>query len=77
MVREDDYFLSAVITQSGHLVAFQSKTFSDIVTRYSTYEKELYAIVQALNQWRHYLGRETVILTDHKPLQFIMTLSKL
>ena len=42
------------------------------------YEKELYAIVQALKQWRHYvLGKEIVILTNHKPLQFAPTQSKL
>ena len=34
--------------------------------------------MQALKQWRHYiLGKETVILTDHKPLQFTPTQSKL
>ena len=34
------------------------------------YEKELDAIVKALKQWRHYiLGKETVILTNHNPLQ--------
>ena len=64
-----DYVLGAVITQLGHPVAFHSETFNDTVRRYSTYEKELYAIVQALKQWRHYiLGKETVILIDHKPL---------
>ena len=66
-----DYALHAMITQSGHPVTFHSETFNDIVRRYSMYEKELYAIVQALQRWRHYiLGKETIILTDHKPLQF-------
>ena len=42
------------------------------------YEKELYAIVQALRQWIHYiLDREMIILTGHKPLQFAPTQSKL
>ena len=63
-----DYALDAVITQSGHPFEFHSKTFKDTVKRYSTYEKELYAIVQALKQWRHHiLGKETIILTNHKP----------
>ena len=66
-----DYALSVVITQSSHPIVFHSKSFSDTVRIYSTYEKKLYAIVQALKQWRHYiLGKEIVILTDHKPLQF-------
>ena len=73
-----DYALSAVITQSGHPAVFHSETFNDTVRRYSTYEKELYAILQALKQWRHYiLGKETTILTDHKALYFTPTQSKL
>ena len=43
-----DYALGDVITQSGHLVAFHSKNFNQTIRRYSTYEKELHAIVQAL-----------------------------
>jgi hypothetical protein len=38
----------------------------------------MYSIVQACHQWRHYiLGKETVIHTDHKPLQFMQTQGKL
>ena len=33
--------------------------------------------MQALKQWRHYiLGKETIIHTDHKPLQFAPSQSK-
>ena len=72
------YTLSVVITQLGHPVVFHSETFNDTIRRYSTYEKELYAIVQALKQWRHYiLGKEMVILTNHKPLQFSSSQLKL
>jgi hypothetical protein len=38
----------------------------------------MYSIVQACLQWRHYiLGKETIIYTDHKPLQFMQTQGKL
>jgi hypothetical protein len=38
----------------------------------------MYSIVQACRKWRHYiLGRETIIHTDHKPLQFMQTQGKL
>jgi hypothetical protein len=38
----------------------------------------MYSIVQAFRQWRHYiLGKETIIHTDHKPLQFMQTQGKL
>lgn len=73
-----DYALGAVLTQNGHPVAYHSETFSDTVRKYPTYDKELYAIVQACKQWKHYiLGKETVIHTDHKPLQFLQTQGKL
>ena len=73
-----DYALDAMITQSGSLVIFHFETFSETIIRYWTYEKELYTIVQALQQWRHYiLGKEMIILTDHKNLQFASSQSKL
>jgi hypothetical protein len=38
----------------------------------------MYSIMQAFCQWRHYiLGNETVIHTDHNPLQFMKTQGKL
>jgi hypothetical protein len=73
-----DYVVGAVLTQHGHLVAYHSETLSDTVWKYPTYDKEMYSIVQACRQWKHYiLGKETIIHTDHKPLQFIQTQGKL
>ena len=73
-----DYALGVVITQSGYPVTFHFETFCNTFGRYLTYEKELYAIVQDLKQWRHYiLGKEMVILTSHKPLQFAPSQLKL
>ena len=64
-----DYAIGAVLTQQGHRVAFHSETLSDTVRKYPTYNKEMYFIVQACQQWKHYiLGKETVIHTDHQPL---------
>jgi hypothetical protein len=64
-----DYVVGIVLTQHGHPVAYHSETLSDTVRKYPTYDKEMYSIVQACRQWRHYiLGKETVIHTDHKPL---------
>jgi hypothetical protein len=59
-------------------VAYHSETLSDVIRKYPTYDKEMYSIVQAYRQWRHYiLGKETIIHTDHKPLQFMQTQGKL
>jgi hypothetical protein len=61
-----DYAIGAVLTQHGHPVAYHSETLSDTVQKYPTYDKEMYSIVQACRQWKHYiLGKETVIHTDH------------
>jgi hypothetical protein len=69
-----DYAVGAVLTQHDHLVAYHSETLSDTVHKYPTYNKEMYSIVKACHHWRHYiLGKETVIHTDHKPLQFMQT----
>jgi hypothetical protein len=73
-----DYAVGIVLTQHGHPMAYHSETLSDVVHKYPTYDKEMYSIVQACRQWRHYiLGKETVIHTDHKPLQFMQTQGKL
>jgi hypothetical protein len=67
-----------VLTQHGHAMAYHSEALSDVVRKYPTYEKEMYSIVQAFRQWRHFIhGKEIVIHTDHKPLQFMHTQGKL
>lgn len=64
-----DYAIGEVLTQHGHLVAYHSETLLDTVKKYPTYDKEMYSIVQAYWQWKHYtLGNEMVIHTDHRPL---------
>ena len=69
-----DYAIGAVLTQQGHPVAYHSETFSETVRKYPTYDTEMYSIVQACRKWKHYiLGKETIIHTDHRPLQFIQT----
>ena len=48
-----DYALRVVITPSYYPYAFHYEAVNGTVKRYSTYEKELYSIVQAIKQWRH------------------------
>jgi hypothetical protein len=59
-------------------VAYHRETLSDTVHKYPTYDKEIYSIVQACRQWKHYiLEKERIIHSDHKPLQFTQTHGKL
>jgi hypothetical protein len=49
-----------------------------VVINYPTYDKELYALVKSVKKWKHYLmGKETIIHTDHQPLQYLQSQTKL
>ena len=66
------------MSQEGSLVTFFSERLNEARTRYSTYLLELYALVQALKKWRHYLlPKEFVVFIDNKALSFINSQEKL
>lgn len=73
--------IGAVLSQgtigSDKPIAYASRTLNSSELNYSTIEKELLAIVWATKYFRPYLfGRKFKILTDHKPLQWIMNLKE-
>ncbi|GJV51145.1 RNA-directed DNA polymerase [Tanacetum coccineum] len=52
--------------------SFHSEKLNDARHKYSTYDKEFYAIVRTLDTWRHYLlSNEFVQFSDHEALKFI------
>lgn len=52
-------------------LGFFSKRMSDTQKRYSTFDRELLAVYQAIKYFKHMIdGRDCTILTDHKPLTF-------
>ena len=70
--------IGAVLSQELHPVSYFSEKLSDAKSRYSNYDRELYAVVQALRFWRHYLlHREFTLHSDHEALRFLHTQQKL
>ncbi|XP_062173559.1 uncharacterized protein LOC133879023 [Alnus glutinosa] len=59
-------------------IAFFSEKLSGAALNYPTYDKELYALVRALETWQHYLWpKEFVIHTDHESLKHLKSQGKL
>ena len=68
-----DFGVGAVLLQDNHPLSFFSKNLGPRRRVASTYHKELYAVVEAVQQWRQYLlGREFIIRTDQKSLKELL-----
>jgi hypothetical protein len=56
-------------------IAYTSKVLNDAEKNYSTIEKELLAILHAVQQFRPYIyGTKCTLVTDHKPLIWLHSL---
>ena len=70
--------IGAVLMQDRRPIAFFSEKLSGATLNYPTYDKEMYALVQALETWQHYLlAREFVVHTYHESLKFLKAQHKL
>jgi len=81
-----DFATGAVLSQQSttdgkwHPIAFYSKSLSSMERNYEIHDKEMLAIIHALEEWRHFLEEAThpvEIWTDHKNLKYFMTAKKL
>lgn len=71
-----DYALGAVLSQgqigSDLPVAYASRSLNKAEKNYSTTQKELLAIIFAIDHFRPYIfGRKFTIITDHRPLIYL------
>ena len=78
MCDASDLAIGAVLGQrengKPHVVYYASKTLNEAQRNYTTTEKELLAVVYALDTFRAYLvGSDIVIFTDHSALKYLLT----
>lgn len=76
-----NFAIGAILSQgpvgSDRPIAYASRTLNSSEINYSTIEKELLAIVWGTKYFRPYLfGRKFKVLTDHKPLQWVMNIKE-
>jgi len=78
-----DFATGAVLSQLSaedgkwHLVAYFSKSLSETERNYQVHDKEMLAIIRALEEWRHFLEgapHKFEIWTDH---EYFMSAKKL
>ena len=65
--------IGAVLCQNGHPTTYLSKTLFAKHQVMSTYEKELLAVIAALDKWKGYLlDRHFKIKTGHFSLKYLI-----
>jgi len=78
MCDASDYAVGAVLGQTKdkkhHAISYASKTLTSPQLNYATTEKELLAIVFAIDKFRTYLvGAKVIVDTDHAALKYLLT----
>lgn len=69
-----EFGIGAVLNQkqkdgSMGVIAYRSRSLNNAEINYSTYDKEMLAIIDAFREWRCYLeGNKFTLITDHAPL---------
>ena len=70
--------LGVVLLQEGHAIAYESQRLNEHEKNLGIYEKELLAIMHALDSWKHYLiGTPFILRTNHQSLKYFLMQTKL
>jgi hypothetical protein len=77
MCDASDYTFGAVFSQSKnkkqYAISYASKTLTGPQLNYTTTEKELLAVVFAIEKFRSYLvGAKVIVYTDHATLKYLL-----
>jgi hypothetical protein len=65
--------LGAILSQQDQPVAYFSEALKGSSLNLSTYEKEMFAIVKAIQKWRPYLlGKPFTVRTDQRSLKYLL-----
>jgi hypothetical protein len=78
MCDASDYAVGAVLGQRKekklHAIYYASKTLDEAQMNYATTEKELLAVVYAIDKFRQYLvGSKIIVYTDHSAIKFLLS----
>jgi hypothetical protein len=78
MCDASDYAVGAVLGQTKdrkhHAISYTSKTLTGPQPNYATTEKELLAVIFAIDKFRSYLlGAKAIVYTDHATLKYLLT----
>ncbi|XP_071939287.1 uncharacterized protein [Coffea arabica] len=73
-----DHVVGAILGQrvgkAAHVIYYASRTLNGTQLNYSTTEKELLAVIFALEKFRSYLlGAKVIVFSDHAALRYLMT----
>jgi hypothetical protein len=56
------FAIGVVLSQDNRPITYFSEKLNKAKIKYSTYDKEFYAIIQALKKWSHYLVPKEFVL---------------
>ena len=78
MCDASDYAVGAMLgkkkDKKPHVIYYANKTLNEAQKNYTTTEKELLAVILALDKfWSYLVGSLVIIFTDHVALKYLFT----